>query len=155
MNDSSFQKVEKSEKRMFGPPCILICGYKGDEQEMILSLIKRCGLSRHPVVFATEDDANLILRDIVTVESGKGRGRSSGLERAIIMSGLTENELHSLLSTYRKEKYTPQLWATLTPISEGWPLRELLKELSAEAEAFRKRQQKKNSGISSDNNDQT
>jgi hypothetical protein len=140
MNDNTFQKVGKTEKRMFGPPCILICGYRADEQEMILSLIETCGLSRHPVLFATEEDADMILRDIVIAESGKGRGLSSGLSRAIILSGLTEKELHSLLSTYRKEKFTPQLWATLTPVSEGWTLKALIAELTAEAAALRKKQ---------------
>lgn len=141
MNESSFQKVGKTEKRMFGPPCILICGYRADEQEKILSLIDTCGISRHPVVFATEDDADTILGDIVKMESRKGLGLSSGLARAIIMSGLTENELHSLISTYRKERFTPQFWASLTPVSEGWTLKALLKELSAEAAAFKKRQE--------------
>jgi hypothetical protein len=50
------------------------------------------------------------------------------------------------LATYRKEQFTPQLWATLTPISETWTLRALLKELAAEAEAFRKRQQETRRG---------
>ncbi len=146
MTDSTFQKVGKSEERMFGPPCLLICGYRDDEQEQILSLIEGCGLSRHAVVFVGKDDEDAILRDIVKAESGKGRGLSSGLARAIIMSGLTEKELHSLLSTYRNQKFAPQLWATLTPISEGWALKSLLKELAVEAEAFRKRQQEKGPG---------
>jgi hypothetical protein len=145
MTEAAFRKVGKSEKRMFGPPCLVICGYRADEQEQILSLIEVCGLSRHAVVFAGEDDAGSILRDVVRAESGKGSGLSSGLARAIIMSGLTERELHLLLSAYREERLTPQLWATLTPISEGWSLDALLKELSAEAAAFRKRQQEKGS----------
>jgi len=143
MTDSTFQKVGKSENRMFGPPCLLICGYKADEQERILSLIEACGLSRHSVVFAGENDADAILGDIVKMKSGKGRGLPSGLARAIIMSGLTEKELHSFLSTYRNQKLVPQLWATLTPISEGWTLKALLKELAVEAEAFRKRHSEK------------
>jgi len=140
MTDNTFQKVGKSEKRLYGRPCILICGYRADEQAAILSLIASCGLSGHPVVFAGEDDGDTLLRDMVRLESGKGRGLSSGLTRAIIMSGLTENELHSLLSSYRKEKFTQQLWATLTAVSEGWTLKELLEELCAEAEAFKRRQ---------------
>jgi hypothetical protein len=143
MTDSTFKKVGKSEKRMFGPPCLLICGYRADEQDQILSLIETCGLSGHAVVFAGTDDEDAILRDMVQAESGKGRGLSSGLARAIIMSGLTEIELHSLLSAYRTQNLTRQLWATLTPTSEGWTLKALLKELAAEAEAFRKRQEEK------------
>lgn len=140
MTDNTFQKVGKSEERLYGPPCILISGYKVAEQASILSLIASCGLSGHPVVFVGEDDGDTLLRELVRQESGKGRGLSSALARAIIMSGLTENELHSLLSSYRKEKFAQQLWATLTPVSEGWTLSELLRELHSEAEAFRRRE---------------
>ena len=140
MADNTFQKIEKSEERLYGPPCILVCGYPADEQESIRSLFASCGLSGHPVVFAGEDDGDTLLGELVKQESGKGRDLSSGLARAIIMSGFTQNELHSLLSSYRKEKFEQQLWATLTPVSEGWTLRDLLKELRAEAEAFKRRQ---------------
>lgn len=140
MPDNTIQKIEKSEERLYGPPCILVCGYRADEQESILSLFASCGLFRHPVVFVAEDDSDTLLRELVKQGSGKGRDLSSGLARAIIMSGFTQNELHSLLSSYRKEKFEQQLWATLTPVSEGWTLRELLKELRAEAEAFKRRQ---------------
>ena len=95
------------------------------------------------MVFAREEDADASLGDIVASEAGKGKGLSSGLSRAIIMSGLTEKELHLLLSTYRSQKLPPQLWATLTPVSEAWTLRALLEELAREAEAFKKRQQEK------------
>lgn len=145
MTDGTFQKVGKSETRMFGPRCLVICGYREDEQEEILSLIGACGLSGCPVMFAREEDADASLGEIVTAESGKGRGLSSGLSRAIVMSGLTERELHLLLSTYRTKRLPPQLWATMTPISEAWTLRALLEELSREAEAFKKRQQAKKS----------
>ena len=137
MNEGTFQKVGKSEKRMFGPPCILICGYGADEQDKILSLIETCDMSVHPVVFAAQEDAGMTLGQILRMESGKGRGLSSVLRRAVILSGLTENELHRLISTYRAEGFPAQLWATLTPLSEEWTLERLLEELAAEARAFR------------------
>ncbi len=153
MTDNTFQKVGKSEKRMFGPPCILVCGYKAQEQDGIISLFEACGLSHHPVVFAGQAEADTLLRDLVQAESGKGRGLTSQLARAIVMSGFTENELHALLSGYRNKGLPPQLWATLTPVSEGWTLNALLQELSAEAEAFKKRKQQGNAEGSADSRD--
>jgi hypothetical protein len=137
MAEASFHRVGKSQKRMYGPRCILICGYRSDEQEQILSLFRTCGLSDCPVVFAADADADTSLGDLVTLESQKGKGLSSGLARAIIMSGFTEKELHALLSAYKKEKLAQQLWATLTPTSETWTLNALLEELAREAAAFR------------------
>jgi hypothetical protein len=140
MHYNTFYKLGRSEKRMFGPPCIIICGYRYDEQEKILSLINSCGLSGYPVVFAREGDADITLKDIVKTKSQIGQGFSSGLIRAIIMSGFTEKKLHVLMSNYRKEKFAPQLWATVTQISQNWTLKTLLKEISLEAEALKSRQ---------------
>ena len=56
------------------------------------------------------------------------------------MCGLTQNELHLLMSGSRQAGMKPPLWATLTPTSENWAMQDLLKELAAEHEAM---QQKK------------
>ncbi len=139
MGKGTFRKVGESENRMFGPTCLIICGYDSSEQEEILSLIKEC-LSELPVIFAAKADSGTKLGEMAASKAGKGRGISSDLKRAIIMSGLTEKELHLLLKSYRDKGFPTQLWATLTPVSEKWTLERLLQELSAEAEAFRIRQ---------------
>jgi len=141
MTNGTFQKVGTSEKRMFGPPCLIICGYGAEEQPDILSLIEAVGLSECPVVFAREEDGNTTLGDMVAAGPGKGKGLSSGLSRAIIMSGLSEKDLHLLLSTYRNRKLPRQLWATLTPVSVTWTLDALLQELALESDAFKRRQE--------------
>ncbi|MBW2050231.1 MAG: DUF3783 domain-containing protein [Deltaproteobacteria bacterium] len=48
-------------------------------------------------------------------------------------------ELHRLMKNYRESGMPGQLWATVTPVSEGWRLVDLLKELAAEAEAMRRK----------------
>jgi hypothetical protein len=55
---------------------------------------------------------------------------------ALIMAGITEAELHRLMEGYRQAGLPWPLWATLTPISETWTLRALLKELAAERAAL-------------------
>ena len=55
------------------------------------------------------------------------------------MSGLTQNELHLLMSGSRKSGMKPPLWATLTPTSETWTVINLLQELTAEHQAMQKR----------------
>ncbi|NNL43659.1 MAG: DUF3783 domain-containing protein, partial [Desulfobacterales bacterium] len=45
-------------------------------------------------------------------------------------------ELHRLLTTYRKAGFASQLWASLTPVSEEWPLENLLNELQAEKKSM-------------------
>jgi hypothetical protein len=41
---------------------------------------------------------------------------------------------------YRQQGLPAQLWATLTPTSEGWTIKSLLDELDAERRAFQRRQ---------------
>ena len=55
------------------------------------------------------------------------------------MSGITENQLHSLMAVCRKSGMQPALWAALTPHSQKWPLAQLLGELQAEQQALAKK----------------
>ncbi|NIA19690.1 MAG: DUF3783 domain-containing protein, partial [Xanthomonadaceae bacterium] len=57
--------------------------------------------------------------------------------RAVILSGMTENEIHRLMTLNRKTCKQRTIWATITPVSETWTLEQLLHELQAEREALR------------------
>jgi len=141
MSEGTFHKVGTSEKRMYGATCILVCGYPPADQAALLSVLQENGFINLPVVFATAQDLDRTLKEILAPDHPPGEGELSGMDRAVILSGFTENELHRLIRTYREARMPPQHWATLTPISEGWHLKDLLKELAAEAEAMKKRTQ--------------
>ena len=70
------------------------------------------------------------------LEDSSGWGVSSELPRAIIMAGITQNEMHGLMTGCRKSKMKQTLWATLTPTSETWTIQSLLNELAAEHKAM-------------------
>ena len=53
-----------------------------------------------------------------------------------------EKELIALMTVCRKTGMKDSLWATLTPTSETWTLRQLLSELAAEREALSKRKKR-------------
>jgi hypothetical protein len=57
---------------------------------------------------------------------------ASDLAPAIIMSGLTEKELHKTMAACKRRKLPPILWATLTPTSENWTVEALVSELMTE-----------------------
>jgi len=134
----TFKKVGKSKKHMYGPRKIIVCGYPIAEQNSILSLIQELKSDDIPTIFATECNLNSSLKDIMKLSDKYGLGEASNMKRAIIMSGLTQQELQKLMTAYKYAGLPSQLWASLTPISETWPLKTLLDELSAEAEAFKK-----------------
>ena len=142
MEDQSFEKVEKSNQRMHGPTGILVCGYAPGEHEPLADALAQIGFADRPVIFATDGDAERTLIELLSSENRSGMGMSSGMPRAIIMSGFTQEELHILMNAYRKAGLPAQLWATLTPVSENWTLETLLKELSKEDEALKKRRRR-------------
>ena len=92
----------------------------------------------YPTAWA-EARAGSRISDLLALEDNTGWGGSSGLPRAIIMGGLTQNELHLLMSASRQAGMKPPLWATLTPTSETWTVQDLLKELAAEHQAMQQR----------------
>lgn len=140
MTDGDFEAVGTSDERMFGPRKIIVCGFSVDDQKAFREMAAAVGMADMPMVFAGVDKAAAALGDIVEMPEGTGYGQVSELERAVILSGLTEKELHAIMAGYRGLGLPGSLWATLTENSVGWPLSELLKELAAEREAFLQRQ---------------
>jgi len=118
---------------------LLICGYPVEERNPFLNMLEKIGLAGVPVIFATSPDLDAAVGELLTSEDKSGLKETSPMQRAVIMSGFTQKELHTLMGVYRKTGLPSQLWATLTPIAEHWPLSELLKELEAESEAMSRR----------------
>ena len=139
MGNDTFTKVEKSEEKMYGPRQLLVCGYTSGQQPLLLSLLNQIDMADLPVKFITDADSHWTLKDVLALKEKRGEGNPSTLSRAIIMCGLTHKELHRLMGVYRGSGFPKQLWATLTPISENWTVKDLLEELAKESEAMRQR----------------
>jgi len=131
-----FTKIGKSEKRMYGPKGLLVCGHPEEERTDFLKLVDKAGLAGIRVFFVSSHDLGTNVGDILTHEKEAGSAGVSNMPRAVIMSGLTHNELHSLMAAYREAGFARQIWATLTHVSEKWPLKDLLNELQAEQRAM-------------------
>jgi len=137
---SGFSKVGASaKKRLYGPRAVLACGYAVAEQDALLGMLERFRLVDLPALFATAADADRTLGAIVAEAPGHGRGEDSPLPRAVILSGVTEKELSTIMAAWKHLGLPPQNWATLTPTSEGWTLLDLLAELDLERLALSKR----------------
>ena len=141
MSKGTFKKVEASTTPMYGPRAMLVCGFPPAEQQAVTALLKETRVSHVPVIFAVRSDGTVRLSELLTQPDQSGRDSESGLSRAIVLSGITENELHRILAAYRQSGLPRPLWATLTPTSETWPLSELLSELEAERQAMEQQKQ--------------
>ncbi len=131
-DQGGFERIDQEKARLYGPRCLLASGLDLTEQEHLLGLAD--GLENLPVVFATEAEQDRTLGQLLELPNEHNRGSESGLARAIVMAGLRGDELHMLMTAWRKLGHSHPLWATLTPTSESWPLGKLLAELAAEHE---------------------
>ncbi len=136
MTKGTFEKVGDSDKKMFGPRKIIICGFPAKGQSHFTKLLKKLGLDEIPVVYVKNELSEKKMRDIAELPQGTGEGEDSTLPLAIIMSGFTENELKNLMAGYREAGFPPPFWAVLTETSVDWPLKKLLDDLAAEREAL-------------------
>ena len=146
MNDSStFSKVSQTSQALYGPRKLLVCGFTAEGQALFDNVITASTIKDLPLIYATNPDLEILLSDILAQPGTIGRGEASRMPAAIIVAGITEGELHQLMSSYRSAGLPNPLWATLTPTSENWTLRQLLKELTAEQEALAKQSSGKKS----------
>ncbi len=139
MSEGTFKKVGESTERMYGPRALLVCGFTPSEQKTLMKLLDAIQIKDVPVIFATDADTEKCLCDLLTLPNQTGRNTNCNIERAVVMSGITERELHHILTHYKGTGLPRPLWATLTPFSEHWALSALLKELNNERSAMGKR----------------
>ena len=141
MPPSGFEKIEHSQKQFYGPRKILLCGFSAKAQATFTKLLEMVGLQSLDLVWASSDQGERAIMDLMQEPHGFGQGVSSDLPMAVIVAGIAEIELHQLMSGCRQAKMPPALWATLTPVSKDWTLSALLAELDAERRALAQRKQ--------------
>jgi hypothetical protein len=139
MAHGKFEKVGRSEKSLYGPRKLLLCGFPAGAQAKFQAVLGMVGLGKVPKIWVGAEKAEHLLADLLALEDETGAGSSSALPRAIIVAGITENELMRLMAICKKSGMANALWATLTPTSEHWTIAQLLAELSAERREMQKR----------------
>lgn len=133
MPGPGFSKVGSSaKKRLYGPRAALVCGYTAAEQDLLLAMLERFRLVDLPTVFATSEDMERPVGELLALTPGHGHGHDSPPPRAVILSGVTEKELSTIMAAWKHLGLPRQNWATLTPASEQWSLMDLLTELDLE-----------------------
>ncbi len=139
MAEAKFKKMSRSNEALYGARKILLGGFSPTAQVKFKVLINQAGLQDAPLVWFTAEQENTMLADLLLLPDQSGWGESSDLPRAVILSGMTENEIHRLMTLNRKARKQATLWATITPVSETWTLKQLLHELQAERKALSQR----------------
>lgn len=136
---ATFERVTASQKPLYGPRKLLLCGFGAVSQKKFESVLEMVGLADLPRVWASGDQKSDTLARLLDHPNGSGAGRDSDLPRAVIVSGITQAQLIGLMNVCRKSGMQSSLWACLTPVSETWPLEQLLAELARERTAMERR----------------
>jgi hypothetical protein len=136
---ATFEKVSRSDKRLYGPRRLLLCGFGTEARQKFETVLDTAGLVDVPRVWVTTEQGATTLAELLELEDGSGAEAASALPRAVIVAGITEAQLISLMTICKKSGMQAALWAVLTPVSEKWPLEQLLAELAREREAMQKK----------------
>ncbi|MGE0083732.1 MAG: DUF3783 domain-containing protein [Desulfococcaceae bacterium] len=138
MNSIGFETVSQSDRFLYGPRKLLVCGFPAEVQSKFIQLLEMTGFNDLPTVWISRNQAGEKVGTLAGLPDKSGWGVSSDLPRAIIVCGITEKELHQLMDGCRKSGMKRPLWAVLTTNSENWTAEFLLSELSAERKALEK-----------------
>lgn len=134
---STFSPIGNSETRMHGSPAILASGYSAAEQQQLRQMLDSAGLTDIGLIYITAESLSMTLKALAEHPAETNAGQTAELPLAMILSGLTERELHAIMDQYRKSALPRPLWASATPTSENWTVKQLLIELLKEREAMR------------------
>jgi hypothetical protein len=136
---STFEKVTRTDKVLYGPRKLLLCGFPDAARTAFEQVLESADLATVPRVWVSEDRAETSIHELLELPDGTGAGEPSGLPRAVIVAGITESQLIGLMSACKKSGMPPALWAVLTPISEKWAVKQLLPELARERERLQRK----------------
>jgi hypothetical protein len=135
--ETTFRPVGDSEQKMHGHAAVIVSGFSAEEQTRLHGHLPAWGLEQIPLVNTAEDTLPMTLAEASCLSDQANFGQTPKLPRAVIMSGLQERQLNSLMRGYREAGFERPLWASVTPTSESWTVKYLLVELLKEREAMR------------------
>ena len=137
-SDAKFEKIGKTGRPLYGPKKLLVCGFSPDSRKQFAAAQKTAGVEAVDTVWLDESHAEHRLADLMELPGNTGEETASaaGLPRAVIVGGITETQLRSLMTVAKKTGMQKILWAVLTPTSQQWPLARLLAELESERRAM-------------------
>jgi hypothetical protein len=147
--ESTFRPIGDSNNRMPGNTAVLVSGCSGDEQVLLRSVMDDNGLADVPAVYIAEVSLDSTLTELTALPGETNAGAVAKLPRGVVMSGLTENQLHLLMKIYRESPLPQPCWASVTPTNGTWTIKQMLIELLKEREALRQAraaEAEKNSG---------
>lgn len=137
MTDATFEKLD--EQAAVGPEAILVCGYDEGVAARLGEVLGAIGRPGHRVVRCSPGMVKMTLREALEGGAEDAPAPPDALPRAIVLSGLTGSEIQGFLGAFDEAGIPRAIFASATPTSLGFVVRDLLRELLAEDRAMRQR----------------
>ncbi|CAI9759764.1 unnamed protein product [Fraxinus pennsylvanica] len=140
IEDSKFVPLE-SEDPSYGPPALLLLGFKVEEAVKIQQLLKEMDGEFLEVIFCTEDMISRSLWEAVNTKQPKLEAVkiAKSLPRICFLSGLTGEEMMVFIDSFPESGLEPPAFAALVPNSADKPLSELIEEIMLDHEMLNAR----------------
>ena len=134
--ESTFEALDKESDATLGPPGVLLIGFDSTETGNISELLTAAGAPGHQVVTCTTTMGEWTVEKALL---GNDEGRLlpvGGVPRVMLLSGLTDRQVDSVLDSYNATGLPRPIFAVTTPENLGFTVLQLLEDLMAEREAL-------------------
>ncbi|XP_057865511.2 uncharacterized protein LOC131073144 isoform X2 [Cryptomeria japonica] len=135
IEDPKFVPLSEDDPR-FGPPALLLVGFKYEEIAKIQTLLKDMGGEFLKVLLCTPDMIKLSLWDAMHTQQSdlKKVEVADGLPQICFLSGLTGEETLMFIDAFPEAGLESAVFAALVPNSAGKPVEELIEEIMGDHE---------------------
>ncbi|KAL2525886.1 hypothetical protein Adt_10940 [Abeliophyllum distichum] len=141
IEDSKFVPLNP-EDSSYGPPALLLLGFKVEEAVKIQQLLKDMDGEFLEVIFCTEDMLSRSLWEAVNTKQPNLEAAkiAKSLPRICFLSGLTGEEMMMFIDAFPESGLEPPAFAALVPYSADKPLEELIEEIMGDHEMLTARE---------------
>lgn len=129
MTERTFRELDGSERSIPGPPAVLLCGFSVPEAEEVRVLLDEAQTGTERLVLCTEGMLRRPLQEVLEVSIHEEPVPPDRLPRVILLSGMTEQQIHSFLDAFRVSGLPRPIFATTTDSNLRRNLRDLLLDL--------------------------
>lgn len=123
------------EAARFGPDAVLIAGFSADEATVVRAMLDDMGAEFVRLVVVERGMVTLTLGQALAVDQdqrGAAWAPAPGLPRLVLMSGMTSEEVMSVIQEYQELGLDRAMFAAAVPKSIDTPLEALLAEISGD-----------------------